>query len=539
MRYTIILCRRNQMRKKYVCLFISTIFLITIISEAYAFPVNIENREKNHLGTVSTSPLVNYNSINRKNDEIIDIIQNINEPLYLSYLENLTAFGTRFTGTPSCYDAGTYLYTEFQNMGLAVRYQDWNNGGYQDRNIEATLPGVDETSDEIYIIFGHFDTVSNCPGADDDASGVAAVLTAAYLLSQYSFNHTIRFVAFSGEEQWMLGSYRYVEEAVQNGDNIAAVLNDDMIGYALTQDQGSKIKIYDNGDPRWVTNFTINISQIYYDDIQLTAIPSGSTASDQLYFWEAGFEGIFYHEYKFNDYYHEPEDTIANMNISYAIKCSRLSIATLAALAEIVSSSNDPPETPDKPVGPSDGNIGVEYTFTTQTVDHDSQQIYYLWYWGNEIGEWMGPYDSGDTVQAGHTWTVPGTYDIMVKAKDTENDISEWSEPLTIMIAGVPIIEIGEITGGFGVHAEIKNTGNNDAMNVEWKITLNGLVFFGKEKTGTFTKILPDFKPTAQTGLIFGIGPVDILVLAEADGLNPVEKQVSAFVFGPFVSRVR
>jgi Zn-dependent M28 family amino/carboxypeptidase len=226
--------------------------------------------------------------------------------LYLPYLENLTAFGTRFTGTPSCYDAGTYLYTEFQNMGLAVRYQDWNNGGYQDRNIEATLPGVDETSDEIYIIFGHFDTVSNCPGADDDASGVAAVLTAAYLLSQYSFNHTIRFVAFSGEEQWMLGSYRYVEEAVQNGDNIAAVLNDDMIGYALTQDQGSKIKIYDNGDPRWVTNFTINISQIYYDDIQLTAIPSGSTASDQLYFWEAGFEGIFYHEYKFNDYYHEP-----------------------------------------------------------------------------------------------------------------------------------------------------------------------------------------------------------------------------------------
>ncbi len=446
------------MRKKYVCLFITTIFLITLISQAYAIPVNIENREKNHLGTVSISPLLNYNSINRKNDEIIDIIQNINEPLYLSYLENLTAFGTRFTGTQSCYDAGTYLYTEFQNMGLAVRYQDWNNGGYQDRNIEATLPGVDETSDEIYIIFGHFDTVSNCPGADDDASGVAAVLTAAYLLSQYSFNHTIRFVAFSGEEQWMLGSYRYVEEAVQNGDNIAAVLNDDMIGYALTQDQGNKIKVYDNTTtPRWVTNCTLNISQQYSDEIGLTVIPSGPTASDQLPFWDAGFEGIFYHEYKFNDNYHEPGDTIAHMNTSYAIKCSRLSIATLAALAEIVSSSNDPPETPDTPLGPTKGDIGVEYTFTTQTVDHDSQQIYYLWYWGNEIGEWMGPYESGETVQAGHTWTVPGTYDIMVKAKDTENDISEWSEPLTIMIAGVPIIEIGEITGGFGVHAEIKN----------------------------------------------------------------------------------
>jgi len=527
------------MRNKCVCLFISIIFIITIISDAYAFSANIENREKNHLGTISDSRLSHYNSINRKNDEIIDIIQNIDEPLYLSYLENITAFGPRVTGTPSCYTAGTYLYNEFQSMGLAVRYQDWNNEGYQDRNIEATLPGIDETSDEIYIICGHFDTVSNCPGADDDASGIATVLTAAYLLSQYSVNYTIRFVAFSGEEQWMLGSYRYVEEAVQNGDNIAAVLNVDMIGYALTQDQGNKIKIYDNGDPRWVTNFTVNISQMYYDYIQLTAIPSGFTYSDQYYFWVYGYEAIFYHEYKFNDYYHTSEDTIAHMNISYATKCSRLCIATLAALAEIVITSNYPPETPEKPVGPTDGEIGVEYTFSTQTVDNDSEQIYYLWYWGNEMSDWMGPYESGETVQAVHTWISQGTYDIKVKAKDTDDAISDWSEPLTITIVGAPIIEIGEIIGGFGVHAEIKNIGYNDAINVQWSITIKGLIFLGKENTGTFSKIIPGFKPKALTGFIFGIGPVDITVIAEADGLNPVEKQVSAFILGPFVSRVK
>jgi hypothetical protein len=527
------------MRKKYTCFLISTLFIMTVLSEACAYPGNNENNIQNKSGVCADSPYHHYSSLASNTDEISDIIQSIDEPLYLSYLENLTGFGTRVTGTPSCYDAGTYLYDEFQSMGLAVRYQDWNNGGYQDRNIEATLPGVDETSDEIYIIFGHFDTVSNCPGADDDASGVAAVLTAAYLLSQCSFNHTIRFVAFSGEEQWMLGSYRYVEEAVQNGDNIAAVLNDDMIGYALTPDQGSKIKIYDNGDPRWVTNFTINISQIYYDDIQLTPIPSGSTASDQLYFWEAGFEGIFYHEYKFNDYYHQPGDTIAHMNISYAIKCSRLSIATLAALAEIISTSNNPPETPEKPVGPTEGDIGVEYTFSTQTVDHDSSHIYYLWFWGNEMGEWMGPYESGETVTAAHTWSSPGTYEVKVMAKDTDNATSDWSEPLTISVAGAPIIEIGEITGGFGVHVEIRNTGNNNVMNVQWTITLNGLVFFSRENNGTFTKIIPGFRPIASTGLLFGIGPVGITVIAVADGLNPVEKQGSAFLLGPFVSRVR
>ncbi len=506
------------------------IFILTIVSEAYAFP---------SLNSYADEPFQKITSANYKNDEILNIIQNINEPIYLSYLENITAFGTRVTGTPSCHNAGTYLYNQFESMGLVVRYQNWTNGGYQDRNIEATLPGVDEESDEIYMIFGHFDTVANCPGADDDASGVAAVLTAAYLLSQCTVNHTIRFVAFSGEEQWMLGSYSYVQEAVQNEDNITAVLNDDMIGYALTQDQGNKIKIYDNGNPRWVTNFTVNISQIYYDDIQLTPIPSGSTASDQLPFWDAGFEGIFYHEYKFNDYYHQPGDTIAHMNLSYAVKCSRLSIATLAALAEIVSTSNNPPETPQTPTGPTQGDIDVEYTFTTQTVDNDSQQIYYLWYWGNEIGDWMGPYLSGETIQVTHAWTTSGTYEVKVMAKDTEDATSDWSEPLTITIAGTANLEIGKISGGFGINAEITNTGNADALNVEWKITLQGLVFYGNEKTGSFTKILPGFTPTAATGFIFGIGPVDISVIAEADGLAPVEKQASAFLVGPFVLRVQ
>jgi Peptidase family M28/PKD domain len=517
------------MRKKYLCFIICALFLLTFISEVSAYPEINDLSKKNPLNTSNTLS---------KNDDIVNIIQNINEPLYLSYLENITAFGTRYTGTPSCHDAGTFLYNQFESMGLAVRYQDWNNGGYQDRNIEATLPGLDETSDEIFIIFGHFDTVQNCPGADDDASGVAAVLTAAYLLSRYSFNHTIRFVAFSGEEQWMLGSYRYVEECVQNGDNIAAVLNDDMIGYALTPDQASKIKVYDNGDPRWVTNFTINISQLYYDDIQLTPIPSGSTASDQLPFWEAGYEGIFYHEFKFNDYYHESGDTIAHMNLSYAVKCSRLSIATLAAVAEIVSGSNTPPETPAAPQGPTEGNIGVEYTFTTQTIDYDSPQIYYLWDWGNEIGEWMGPYNSGETIQATHTWLLPGSYDIKVKAKDTEDGVSAWSAPHSIRIAGAPILMIGRISGGFAIHAEIQNTGNADAMNVQWKITVKGLVLFGKEWNGSIVKILPGFAPVASTGFMFGLGPLDITVVAEAEGLSPVEKQVSAFLLGPYIFKV-
>ena len=162
--------------------------------------------------------------------------------MILGYLENLTAFGPRVTGTSECYAAGDYIYNEFESYGLEVRYDDWSYSGYTDRKIEGTLDGLDESSDEIYIICAHYDSVSGSPGADDDGSGTAAVLAAARVMSQYQFDHTIRFVAFSGEEQGLLGSHEYVEEAVANADNIIAALNADMIAYAITENDGNNIK---------------------------------------------------------------------------------------------------------------------------------------------------------------------------------------------------------------------------------------------------------------------------------------------------------
>jgi len=124
----------------------------------------------------------------------------IEDDIVLGYLENLTDFGPRVTGSQACQQAGEYIYNEFESYGLEARYDDWSYYGYDGNNIEGTLQGINETSDQIYIICAHYDTVSGSPGADDDGSGTAAVLAAAYLMSQYEFNHTIRFVAFDGEE---------------------------------------------------------------------------------------------------------------------------------------------------------------------------------------------------------------------------------------------------------------------------------------------------------------------------------------------------
>ena len=365
-------------------------------------------------------------AVNFFDDLIVEFIQQLNETLYLRYLENITSFGPRFTGTSACHQAGDYIYNEFQSMDLDVRFHDWSYGGYTDRNVEATLYGTNRLSDEIYIVCAHYDTVANCPGADDDGSGVATVLAAAYILCQYDFNHTIRFVTFSGEEQWMLGSHEYAREAYEMGDNIAAVLNVDMIGFAISAYHGNNIKVYYNEASMWLTGFTEYVSEQYYDYINLNVIPSGFAYSDQYYFWEYGYDGLFYHEYEFNYYYHTPQDIIENMNITYSIKCSKLALATLAELAQPFG-SNLPPNAPIIH-GPTNGNAGTSYNYTFNSVDPEGDNISYYIKWGDgHVEIWDGPHASGAEFDIAHTYAHQGTFTIEAKTKDIYGAESDWA----------------------------------------------------------------------------------------------------------------
>ena len=264
---------------------------------------------------------------------IIELIQQVDEPLILGYLKNLTAFGPRETGTESCDLAAHYLYDTFSAMGLVVAYKNYTDNAVSGSNVEATLYGNDQTN--IFIICGHYDSVAAGPGADDDGSGVAAVLAAAKLMSQYTFNHTIRFVAFSGEEQGLIGSRHYAEDAYNNNESIVAVLNADMIGYTAAGPDGHLGKIFENAASEWIVTYTQGISLLYADYIDITLIPQGETwGSDHYYFWEYGYDAVFYHEYHFNDYYHSANDTISHMNLTYDAHFTRLILATLATMAQ-------------------------------------------------------------------------------------------------------------------------------------------------------------------------------------------------------------
>jgi len=363
---------------------------------------------------------------NSMRGDIIDLITQINESMILGYLQGLTNIGPRVTGETGCEQAAEYIYNEFSSMGLQVRYDNWIYAGYDSNNVEATLPGVDPSSDDIYIICGHYDTVPGSPGADDDGSGVAAVLAAAQVMSQYEFNHTIRFVAFSGEEEGLFGSYMYVQDAYNNGDDIKGVLNADMIGFALDDYQASYLNIFEDDTSEWLYGFTFYVNQLYDQYIDLQLIHGGwSWGSDHYYFWEFGYSAIFYHEYEFNHYYHSPDDTIEHMNLTYDKKGTRLLIATLAVLAQM-SSINSPPEKPNI-TGFTSGKPEIEYEYKFSSIDPEGDGIYYYIDWGDTTNTgWMGPYNSSEEISLSHSWINSGTYIIKAKAKDIFGAEGDW-----------------------------------------------------------------------------------------------------------------
>jgi hypothetical protein len=175
--------------------------------------------------------------------------------------------------------------------------------------------------------------------------------------------------------------------------------------------------------------------------------------------------------------------------------------------------------------------MNVVYTYTTNTTDPENQQVYYQWSWGDVVSPWIGPYDSGTVADATHAWNAAGDYLVKVKAKDTSDVESGWSAPIMVHIESAPELEIGAVTGGFGITATVSNIGAGVATNVHWNITLtSGLVLLGRHTSGVLNVIQPGFNPKVHTGFIFGIGSVSVTVDA-----STAEKTVRAFLLGPVV----
>jgi hypothetical protein len=124
-------------------------------------------------------------------------------------------------------------------------------------NIVATLRGTQaESANRVYVVSGHYDSMCSsptdakcdAPGANDDASGTAAVLEMARVMAKYSFDATIVFMTVPGEEQGLLGSTHFAEEAKKGNMDIEAMFTNDIIGSSLG---GNGVR-----DPRTVRVFS-------------------------------------------------------------------------------------------------------------------------------------------------------------------------------------------------------------------------------------------------------------------------------------------
>ena len=191
-----------------------------------------------------------------------------------------------------------------------------------------------------------------------------------------------------------------------------------------------------------------------------------------------------------------------------------------------------PPEIPNCPNGIDEGFVDVEYAFSAVTIDPEEDQIYYMFDWGDgNYSNWLGPYNSGATVSAFHTWVEVNIYEVKVKAKDFYNRESDWSGPKIVCIVDAPVLEIGNISGGlFGIDVVIKNTGGAGITGITWNITLTGgFILHGKETSGKLTGISAHDEKTISSDPIFGMGKTVVTVTAETSEFLDIKKQ-DAFV---------
>jgi hypothetical protein len=194
---------------------------------------------------------------------------------------------------------------------------------------------------------------------------------------------------------------------------------------------------------------------------------------------------------------------------------------------------------PDPPTvdGAVAGKPGKEYKYTAITSDPEGDQIFYKFDWGDGTStEWIGPVNSGEGIDITHTWTSVGDFNIKVKAKDTEQASSRWSEPYLMQVV-LPVVEIGVIQGGlFKVSATIKNTALAEAEDITWKITFDqGFILLGKESTGTIDTILAGEERNISSKLILGFGPTRVTMTVEIPEGSDTRDQ-GAFIMLFFVN---
>ncbi|MDQ2746045.1 MAG: M20/M25/M40 family metallo-hydrolase, partial [Acidobacteriota bacterium] len=246
-------------------------------------------------------------------------------------------------------------------------------------NIVATLKGATDP-DRIYVVSGHYDSMCNldatdatcdAPGANDDASGTAAVLEMARVMSKYKFDATIIFMTVPGEEQGLLGSTYFAKQAVEKKMDLEAMFTNDIIGgvtsYKNAADRQS-VRVFAEGVPsnetaaeanlrrsvggendsasRQLGRYIKEVADVYSPKFSVQLIYRRDRylrGGDHIPFLEQGFAAVRFTE-PHEDYTHQHQsvkivdgkqygDTPEFVDFAYVANVARINAASLAALA--------------------------------------------------------------------------------------------------------------------------------------------------------------------------------------------------------------
>jgi hypothetical protein len=242
-------------------------------------------------------------------------------------------------------------------------------------NVVATLRGTQpQSADRIYVVSGHYDSMCNsptdakcdAPGANDDASGTAAVLEMARVMAKYKFDATLVFVAVAGEEQGLLGSTYLAEQAKQKNWNVDAMFTNDIVGNTLggngVRDR-TTLRVFSEGVPssetpaeantrrsvggendsasRQLARFIKETSDVYVSQMKVTLIYRRDRylrGGDHIPFLERGYPAVRFTEPN-EEFRHQHQNVRIENGVQYGDLPEFVDFAYIANVARVNAAS--------------------------------------------------------------------------------------------------------------------------------------------------------------------------------------------------------
>jgi hypothetical protein len=266
------------------------------------------------------------------------MVESVSGDRFDAHVNRLQAFQTRYAAHDSCFAAAAWIKAEFESYGIdSVTYHYC--GDMYAPNVVAVIPGAVDP-ERLVVIGAHYDSFSTptdfAPGADDNATGTACVLECARVLSQFEFERTLVFIAFSAEEMGLIGSHAWAGMASRLGLDIVAMIAVDMIGYVATGD-AVDLDVISDSPSMWIRDLAVEAGGLYVPDLPVIDGTFGDGRSDHASFWQVGYPAVWFFEdsESYSPYIHTPSDVIGQSYNSrdLATMSTQVAVATTATLA--------------------------------------------------------------------------------------------------------------------------------------------------------------------------------------------------------------